>query len=79
MGPAVAGKTKGVWLSAFAGKTKDVVVVPHADAVPHGGARVAGRTFGYGPARRRCGPPAVTPPWIPVFTGKTKGGLSGLN
>ena len=31
-----------------------------------------GDPFGYRPARSRCGPPAVTPPWIPVFTGKTR-------
>ena len=38
----------------------------------HGGARAAGRTFGYRPARSGCVPPAVTPPWIPASAGKTR-------
>ena len=38
----------------------------------HGGERVAGRTFDDGPAQRKSVAPTVTPPWIPVSTGKTK-------
>ena len=30
-----------------------------------------GRGYGYGPARRKCVPHAVTPPWIPAVAGKT--------
>ena len=81
------------WIPVSTGKTREVVVVPHPDAIPmgqgrarlhlpirrtaprcgtHGGVGVAGRTFDYGPARRKNVPPTVTPPWIPVSTGKTR-------
>ena len=63
--PSPAPRPHGYRLSPV---TKDVVVVPHPDAVPWRGIFRYGscRTFGYRPARSRCGPPAVTPPWIPA-------------
>ena len=72
------------WIPVSTGKTKEVVVVPHSNAVPppnrltaprcgiHGGAR-GGRTFDYGPAQRKSVLSTVTPPWILATAGKTRG------
>ena len=68
--PVFTGKTR--WQPSFRPPSRNPpTVVPHPRCGTHGGVRV-GTPSTTDPLDVGAVPTAVTPPWIPVFTGKTR-------